>query len=91
MDLAALQSVGHEFEGIFFSMLLKEMRTSLDSSGEGGLFAGEKTDTLGGLFDLYMGQHLASSNSLGISRAILSYLSNQPKSSATQGDSANEE
>lgn len=79
MDLSTLQSVGDEFESVFFSMLLKEMRNSLDTTGEGGLFAGEKSDTLGSLFDLYMGQHLASSNSMGISRAIVSYLSNQPK------------
>jgi Rod binding domain-containing protein len=79
MDASTLEAVGRDFESIFYSMMLKEMRNSIDSTGEGGLFAGEKSDTLGSLFDLYMSQHLASSNSLGLSQAVTQYLANQPR------------
>lgn len=77
----ALKSAGRDFESVFFSLILKEMRTSMDDSGEGGLFAGDKSDTLGGMFDLFMSQHLASSNSLGIAQAVESYFARQPAES----------
>ncbi len=78
----ALREIGKDFESLFYSMLLKELRSSLESEEGGGLFAGEKTGTLGTLFDMYMGQHLSSSSSLGISQAVISYLSNQPRESS---------
>ncbi len=63
-----------QFESLFYSMLLKEMRNTISMDGEGGLFPGENSDTLGGMFDLYLGQHLADSHSLGIGNAVKSYL-----------------
>jgi Rod binding domain-containing protein len=72
-----LKAASQEFEGLMLSLLLKEMRNSLDQDGEGGLFAGEKSDTLGSLFDMYMGTHMASSSSLGIASAMQSYLAIQ--------------
>lgn len=63
-----------QFESLFYSMLLKEMRNTISMDGEGGLFPGENSDTLGGMFDLYLGQHLADSHRLGIGDAIKSYL-----------------
>jgi len=50
------------FEGVFMSMMLKEMRATLSE----GLFSGEGSDTLGALFDMHMGQHLAEQGSIGI-------------------------
>lgn len=72
-----IQQVGEDFESIFMSLMLKEMRNSLGVDEEGGLFAGEGSDTYGGLFDMFMGQHLAKSGALGIGQAVETYLSNQ--------------
>ena len=69
------ESVGQEFESVFVSLLLKEMRNTLDT-GEGGLFGSEQSDTFGGMFDQFMGQHLAEASPLGIANAIESYLKN---------------
>jgi Rod binding domain-containing protein len=52
-----------QFEGLFVSMLLKELRQSDD---DGGLFAGDASDTYGALFDQFMGQHLAQQGAFGI-------------------------
>lgn len=73
---------GEQFEGIFVSMLLKEMRQSMS---EDGLFAGDTSDVYGGLFDMFLGQHIASQGAFGISDLINSQL--QPVSNAQ--DAAN--
>ncbi|HMO13174.1 MAG TPA: hypothetical protein PKD64_01840 [Pirellulaceae bacterium] len=75
-----IQQVGQDFESIFFSMLLKEMRKSLANDDGGGLFPGDKSDAFGSLFDLYLGQHLATSKQLGIGQAISAYMANQAAS-----------
>jgi flagellar protein FlgJ len=54
-------------ESMFTSMLLKEMRSTIGS--EDG-FAGDPSDTIGGLFDQYMGDHLAESGGIGIADSI---------------------
>ncbi len=59
-----------EFESLFFSLLIKNMRSSLT---ENGLFGSEASDTYGGLFDLFMGRHLATSSGLGIAQMLESY------------------
>ena len=68
---SAAKGVGREFEGLFATMLLKQMRESLNGDG---LFAGESSDTLGGLFDLYLGEHIAQSGGFGLARVVESYL-----------------
>ena len=65
------QAAGQQFEGVFWSLLIKTMRTS---TAEGGLFAGDQSDTFGGLFDLFMSQHLAGSGALGIQEMVESWL-----------------
>ncbi|MCA9205254.1 MAG: rod-binding protein, partial [Planctomycetales bacterium] len=67
------QQVGQQFEGMFMSLLLKEMRQTV---GEGGLFAGESSDTLGGMFDMFMSDHLSQQGGLGIGQMIETYLEN---------------
>lgn len=67
-----LDSAAKEFESVFLSMMLKEMRNTLDQQ-EGGLFGKEGSDTFGGMFDMFMGQHLAEAQPLGIADAIKSY------------------
>jgi Rod binding domain-containing protein len=70
-------SAANDFESLFIAMLLKEMRQTTEGEG---LFGGEASDTYGGLFDLYMSQHLANAGGLGLSRLIEAYLetSKQP-------------
>ena len=61
-SLEQMKELGTEFESVFLSMLLKEMRNSL----EDGFFGSEGSDSFGGMFDMFIGQHLAKSNALGV-------------------------
>ncbi len=56
-----------EAETMFLSLLLKEMRQSFDS--EESLFAGDKGDVYGGLFDFLMSRHLAENGGIGLATA----------------------
>jgi flagellar protein FlgJ len=71
------EKMASDFESVFVSLMLKEMRNTLD--GENGLFGGEGSDTFGGMFDLFMGQHLSESSPLGIADAIRGFLENRPQ------------
>lgn len=74
-DASVPEQVASQFEGLFVSMLLKELRQTLQE----GLFQGEQSDSYGALFDQYLGEHLADRESLGIRQLILSqYRANQP-------------
>jgi Rod binding domain-containing protein len=66
-DQSRLEKTAGEFEGLFLSLLLKEMRGTLQN---GGFFGEEGSDTFGGMFDLFLGQHLAKSTPLGIADMI---------------------
>lgn len=67
LDSMSAAGVGQEFESVFLSMLLKNMRSTVS---EGGMFAGDESDTYGSMFDLFMSQHLAGTESLGIGQMI---------------------
>lgn len=69
LDQQATLTARHlqEVEGLFISMMLKNLRSS--ETGE-GLFAGDKSDTFGGMFDMYLGQHLAESGGVGLSQML---------------------
>ncbi len=71
-DPESIANAAEEFESVFLSMLLKNMRATVS---EDGLFAGDKSDTLGGMFDLFMSQHLANSDALGVSKMLKQTLS----------------
>jgi Rod binding domain-containing protein len=75
--------VGKEFESLFLSLMLKELRSSLQD----GMFQGDGGDVYGGLFDLMMGQSLATSNPLGIGQMIQNYL--PAESTAESGSKLN--
>ena len=63
--------LAREFESVFVAMMLKEMRQSL----ENGLFPGDSSDTLGGLFDMTMGKHIAdTSGGIGLAQSLEKYL-----------------
>jgi len=70
-------------EATFLSMLLKEMRETLDP--EGGLFPGDSGDVQGGLFDLYMSKHLADAGGVGMADAIVRQMqaTGDPKTALT--------
>jgi peptidoglycan hydrolase FlgJ len=57
---------GKAFEGMLVSMLIKQMRQSLD----GTMFGKDSGDVIGGLFDHYMGEHISQSGGFGIGNMI---------------------
>jgi Rod binding domain-containing protein len=59
--------IARQFEAVFLSMMLKQMRST--GLGE-GLFAGDKSDMLGSMFDQYLGEHLADSGGLGLATML---------------------
>ena len=69
-----VEAVGVEFESVFLSMMIKEMRNSLQ---DGGFFGEESSDTFGGLFDLFIGKHLAEAQPLGISEMLVQQYNRQ--------------
>ncbi len=52
-----------QLEAVFVSMLIKELRTA---GLEEGLFAGDSSDTFGGMFDSFMGDELARVGGIGL-------------------------
>jgi len=62
-----IDAVASGFESMFTSMLVKQLRQSL---GEETMFGKDPGDILGGLFDLYLGQHLARGGMLGIGAMV---------------------
>jgi Rod binding domain-containing protein len=69
---ATPKDAGQAFESMFASILIKQMRQTL---GQGqGLFGHDPTDVLGGLFDHFIGQHIAQKGSLGIADMIQKHL-----------------
>ena len=57
---------GVELESLLISTLLKEMR----QAAGGGLFEGDESDTLGGLFDRYLSQFLAEQGGIGLAETF---------------------
>lgn len=82
---AAAQDVGEQFESIFVSMLLKEMRSSMS---EEGLFAGDSADVYGGLFDMFLGQHIASQGAFGIAEMINQQVTPDTPTDSSKSDAA---
>lgn len=57
-----------DFDSVFCSMLLKQMRSTLE---ENGLFCGDKGDVLGGLFDTFLGQAISQAGGFGLASSLL--------------------
>lgn len=66
-DRHSMDAVATNFESLFLSQVLKEMRQTLEPNG---LFAQDNGDILGGLFDMFMSQHLAQAGGFGIAAMI---------------------
>ena len=65
------EKVAKDFESVFASMMLKEMRKTLEP---GTMFGEDSSDVYGGMFDQFLGQHLADSGGIGLSNMIHSAL-----------------
>ncbi len=74
---AKTKEMATEMEATFLGMLLKEMRQTLDEQ-EGGLFPGDSGDIHGGLFDLYIGRHLADGGGIGLAASLLRQMQAAP-------------
>lgn len=85
-NLPSDQAAAKKLEGLFLSMLIKEMR---ESSTEDGLFAGDDAGVQGGIFDMMMGEYLAEQNAgLGISRYLLAAQGSQSPAGDTGSSSS---
>lgn len=73
-DRRAIDAVAGGFESMFVSLVLKQMRQTLEPDT---MFGQDQSDVLGGLFDFTMGQHLGKSGSLGIAAMVKKYLSHK--------------
>ncbi|MDM4016763.1 rod-binding protein [Roseiconus lacunae] len=78
-----MEQLGTEFESVFVSMLLKEMRNSLDE----GFFGSESSDSFGGLFDMFVGKHLAESDALGVGKMLAGQYESQSGGKPSVGES----
>jgi Rod binding domain-containing protein len=75
-DPRSPEAVGVKFESMFLSQILKEMRETLEPDG---LFGEDHGDVYGGLFDLFLGQHLAQAGGLGLARIVKHHLETTKK------------
>jgi Rod binding domain-containing protein len=70
MSQREIDHVAEGFDAMFASLLIKQMRQTLDQEGEGGMFGKDSGDVLGGMFDTFMGDHLAKAGGLGIGKMV---------------------
>jgi Rod binding domain-containing protein len=69
-----VEAVARGFESMFFAMLCKQMRETLEPNT---LFGNDQGDVWGGLFDQFLGDHMAQSGALGIAAMVRKYLNTQ--------------
>lgn len=67
-------NVAAEFESVLLSLLVNNLRKS--SFGE-GLFPGDKSDTLGGMFDMMIAGQMSESGGVGVRNLVDRWLSDQ--------------
>jgi peptidoglycan hydrolase FlgJ len=70
MSQRDIDHVAEGFDAMFATLLIKQMRQTLDDGEEGGMFGKDSGDVLGGLFDTFMGDHLAKAGGLGIGKMV---------------------
>ena len=78
-------SVAQDFESVFASMLLKEMRQGLEPDS---LFGKDTGDVFGGLFDRFMGQEMTKGNGLGMAPMIREGIERQQRAANQSHSSA---
>ena len=68
-ETGRIRETAQEFEGVFISMLLKAMRTSV---GNGGLFKnGMDAQTYRDMFDQEVGRQIAKGGGIGLAQLVL--------------------
>jgi flagellar protein FlgJ len=70
----AIEKAATGFESMFLSLMLKEMRQTLEPDT---LFGPDSGDVLGGLFDMFLSQYLAPAGALGIASMVRKQLNAQ--------------
>jgi flagellar protein FlgJ len=66
-DKAAIPALARQFESVFMAQMVKEMRNTLEP---GTLFGNDPGDVYGGIFDLFMGNHLAKAGGIGLAKVL---------------------
>jgi peptidoglycan hydrolase FlgJ len=80
------RELASQFESLFLTQLLKEMRQTLETDT---MFAGDQSDIQGGLFDYFLGNFLAQSGGIGLADFIQKQLqTDQTKVEATSNAAA---
>lgn len=74
-DRVRQAEMAKDFESLFLSLILKEMRQTLEPES---LFAGDSGDIQGGMFDQFMSKHLTDAGGVGLAATILRQM--QPES-----------
>jgi peptidoglycan hydrolase FlgJ len=82
-DKAAIPALARQFESVFMAQLVKEMRQTLEP---GTLFGNDPGDVFGGMFDLFLGKHLAKSGGIGLASMLERYLggADQPRTATAK-------
>lgn len=70
------EAVALGFESMFTSLLVKQMRGTLEPDT---MFGEDHGEVMGGLFDFYLGQHLAKAGTLGIGAMVRKQLDARKK------------
>lgn len=73
-DLNKVQQVASDFESLFASQILKEMRQSLDPET---MFGGDSGDVYGGMFDMFIGKQVAEGGGFGLAKMLTETLKQQ--------------
>ena len=73
-DPGSVERVAADFESLFVSMILKEMRQTLQPDT---LFGSDTSDAYGGLFDHYLSQHIVEAGGFGIANMVRQHLGKQ--------------
>jgi flagellar protein FlgJ len=71
------------------AQLVKEMRQTLEP---GTLFGNDPGDVFGGMFDLFMGKHMAKAGGIGLAKVLERHLgdtTNSPTTTATSNLTSN--
>ncbi len=77
------RQVAVQFEAIFWRLVLGRLR---EVFSEDGLFPGDLTGSYGAMFDMFLGDFLARSRSLGVAPLVERYLERTAKT-GQEGDS----
>ncbi len=76
-DNDQIAKVAADFESLFASQLLKEMRKTLDPET---MFGGDGGDVYGGMFDQFVGQQMSQGGGFGLAKMLRETLRREQQS-----------